>query len=115
MLFINNLFVSFVLLTFAAVAWVLIRYPAEKELKTWHAQHEENRKFERISTLDFYRTSPPSRPTRKSSVGFFISITLLICSLLSACEVIFNCNTEDKGRVKNGRHSYAGFCHLARR
>ncbi|RZI54366.1 MAG: hypothetical protein EOP12_03255 [Pseudomonas sp.] len=85
----NNLFVSFVLLTFAAVAWVLIRYPAEKELKNWHAQQEKNRKFERISALDFCRASPPSTPTRKSSVGFFISITFLIGSLFSACEAIF--------------------------
>ncbi|RZI76817.1 MAG: hypothetical protein EOP13_00525 [Pseudomonas sp.] len=88
MFLINNFFVSFVLLTFAAVAWVLIRYPAEKELKKWHAQQEQNRKLERISALDFYRTSPPSMPTRKSSVGFFISIAFLIGSLFSACVAI---------------------------
>lgn len=89
MLLTNNLFVTFILLTFAAIAWVLIRYPAEKELKNWHAQQEQNRKFGRISALDFYRTSPPSTPTRKSSVGFFISIAFLIGSLFSACEAIF--------------------------
>ena len=85
----NNFIVSFILLTFAATAWVLIRYPAEQEIKDWHAQQEENRKFDRISALDFYRASPPSAPTRKSSVGFFISITLLIGSLFNACEAIF--------------------------
>ncbi|RYZ86555.1 MAG: hypothetical protein EOP06_14295 [Proteobacteria bacterium] len=89
MLLTNNFFISFVLLIFAAIAWVLIRYPAEKELKNWHAQQEHNKKFERISALDFYRTSPPSTPTRKSSVGFFISITFLIGSMFSAYEAIF--------------------------
>ena len=85
----NNFIVSSILLTFAAVAWVLIRYPAEQELKNWRAQQEKNRKLERISEVDFYRASPLSAPTRKSSVGFFISIILLIGSLFNACEAIF--------------------------
>ena len=85
----NKFIVSFILLTFAATAWALIRYPAEQELKDWHAQQEKDRKSERISALEFYRASPPSAHTRKSSVRFFISITLLIGSLFNACEAIF--------------------------
>ena len=84
----NKFIVSFILLTFAATAWALIRYLAEQELKDWHAQQEKDRKSGRISALEFYRASPPSASTRKSSVGFFISIALLIGSLFSACEEI---------------------------
>jgi hypothetical protein len=37
----NNYITSLILLAFAAVAWFLICYAAEQELKDWYVQKEE--------------------------------------------------------------------------
>lgn len=78
--------VGFILLAFSAIAWLFIRYPAEKDLRIWHIENEEKRRAKKVSELNFYRTAPPSQPTRKSSYGFFIAITFLIGALVFFCK-----------------------------
>ena len=84
----SNFITSFILLAFATIAWFIIRYPAEQELKNWHIEREKDRKSKTISEEDFYRTSPPSKPTRRSSYGFFISISFFVGALIFFCQAI---------------------------
>ena len=82
----NSLNIGLFFLTVAAIAWIFIRYPAEQELKKWHAENDKIIESKEVNGKNLYAASPPAKPTRKSSYGFFISTGLFIGALIFFCK-----------------------------